>query len=52
MTVYNSLHSLLDYECLLFSCDEWQMKNPYLLNHWTPLRGLTWGINLEYAKKS
>jgi hypothetical protein len=27
MTVYDSFHSLLDYECLLFHCDEWRMKN-------------------------
>jgi hypothetical protein len=31
MTVYNTLHSLLDHECLLFHCDEW------LLTHWTTL---------------
>jgi hypothetical protein len=38
VTVQDSLHSLLDYECFLFCCDEWQMKNPCSLNHWTPLR--------------
>jgi hypothetical protein len=27
MTVYNSLHSLLGYECILFYCDEWWMTN-------------------------
>jgi hypothetical protein len=27
VTVYDSLHSLLDYECLLFHCDEWRTKN-------------------------
>jgi hypothetical protein len=26
MTLYDSLHSLLDYECLLFCCDEWRTK--------------------------
>jgi hypothetical protein len=35
MTVY-SLHSLLDYECLLFYCDEWRAKNLLGLN-WTEL---------------
>jgi hypothetical protein len=32
MTVQDSLHSLLDYECLLFHCDEWRTKNPLRLN--------------------
>jgi hypothetical protein len=36
MTGYDSLHSLLEYECLLFHCDE------LLLTHWTPLRMNLW----------
>jgi hypothetical protein len=32
MAVGDSLHSLLDYECLLFYCDE------SALTHWTPIR--------------
>jgi hypothetical protein len=27
MTVYDSLHSSLDHECLLFHCDEWRTTN-------------------------
>jgi hypothetical protein len=27
MTVYDSLHSLLDHERLLFHCDEWRTTN-------------------------
>jgi hypothetical protein len=27
MTVYDSLHSLLDHERLLFHCDEWRTVN-------------------------
>jgi hypothetical protein len=27
MTLYDSLHSLLNYECLPFHCDEWRTKN-------------------------
>jgi hypothetical protein len=27
MTLYDSLHSLLDYECRLFHCDDWRKKN-------------------------
>jgi hypothetical protein len=38
MAAYDSLHSLLDYECLLFHCDEWWTKNICSLNHWTPIR--------------
>jgi hypothetical protein len=38
MAVYDSLHSLLDHECLLFCCDEWRMKYHCSLNHWTLLR--------------
>jgi hypothetical protein len=37
MTVYCSLHSLLNYECLLFHSDEWRTKNSFRLN-WTHLR--------------
>jgi hypothetical protein len=28
----------VDYECLLFHCDEWITKNPRSRNHWTPYR--------------
>jgi hypothetical protein len=38
MTVWDSLHSLLDFECLLFHCDEWRTKNSLRLNHWILLR--------------
>jgi hypothetical protein len=38
MAAQDSLHSLLDYECLLFHCDEWRTKNQCLLNRRTPLR--------------
>jgi hypothetical protein len=31
-TAQHSLHSSLDYECLLFCCDEWWMKNHLRLN--------------------
>jgi hypothetical protein len=32
MTDYDSLHSLLVYECLLFYCDEWRTKNSWLIS--------------------
>jgi hypothetical protein len=40
MSAYDSLHSLLDYECLLSYRDKWWMKNRLRLN-WTPLRMTT-----------
>jgi hypothetical protein len=40
MTLYESLHSLLNYERLLFHCDE------YLLSHWTPLR-MTYEVKVK-----
>jgi hypothetical protein len=36
MSDYDPLHSLLDYECLVFCSDEWRAKNVCSLNHWTP----------------
>jgi hypothetical protein len=36
MAAYDPLHSSLDYDCLLFHCDEWRTKNVCSLNHWTP----------------
>jgi hypothetical protein len=32
MAAYDSLHSLIDHECLLFRCDEWRRKNPSWMN--------------------
>jgi hypothetical protein len=32
MTVCDSLYSLLDYECLLFHCDDLRKKNPLRKN--------------------
>jgi hypothetical protein len=32
MAAYDSLHSLLDYECLLFHCDKWRTKHLLLMN--------------------
>jgi hypothetical protein len=38
MAAWGSLHSLLDYECLLFYCDEWRAKNHLRLNDSTFFR--------------
>jgi hypothetical protein len=32
MAAYDSLHSLLEYECLLFHWDEWRTKNLSWMN--------------------
>jgi hypothetical protein len=32
VTLWDSLYSLLDYECLLFCCDEWRTKNFFRIN--------------------
>jgi hypothetical protein len=33
MAAYDSLHSLLNYECLLCHCDDRQTKNPLQTNY-------------------
>jgi hypothetical protein len=32
MSAYQLLHSILDYECLLFHCEEWRTKNLSRMN--------------------
>jgi hypothetical protein len=41
MAAHDSLHSLLDYECLLLHCDEWRTENHSSLHHWNPLLSLS-----------
>jgi hypothetical protein len=42
VTIYDSLHSLLDYECLLFHCDEWWAKDHSLLPYECAMIELSW----------